>query len=183
MFYVNLDKSFFLNPKRDGATDISRTFQVEVPSTGDTSQFIIQATVVGLKCVDYIDMNRRFEKGLQPLYGRADSIMESLRDAQWFLAHGTDEDKEQARADILRLQGEMKKVLEEFNAPTSSVWMKDCAGPSSIRANAECCIMVRTAPRLLGGIAIFTSYGGSSGRRGTPADGFATVLPQPAPDK
>ena len=46
--------------------------------------------------VDYIHMSKKFEKELQPLYGRCDSIMERLRDAQWFLAHGTDEDKELA---------------------------------------------------------------------------------------
>ncbi|MFC1958930.1 hypothetical protein ACFLV6_03350, partial [Chloroflexota bacterium] len=66
--------------------------------------------------VDYIDMNRKFENDLQPLYSRADAIMEDLRDAQWFLAHGTDEDKEQAKKDIERLQDEMKKLMEEFNA-------------------------------------------------------------------
>jgi hypothetical protein len=65
--------------------------------------------------VDYVDMNRKFENDLQPLYSRSDDIMEDLRDAQWFLAHGTDKDKEQAKKDIERLQDEMKKLREEFN--------------------------------------------------------------------
>ncbi|MFC1946287.1 hypothetical protein ACFLXY_00025 [Chloroflexota bacterium] len=65
--------------------------------------------------VDYAEMNTTFEKNLEALYNRANAIMEDLRDAQWFLTHGTDEDKEKAKKDIEQLQEEMKELMDEFN--------------------------------------------------------------------
>ena len=71
--------------------------------------------VIMQNLLDYIEMYRKFEEEMKPLYSRADAIMEDLRDARWLLVHGTDDDKGRAREDIADLQDDMKDLLKETN--------------------------------------------------------------------
>jgi hypothetical protein len=101
-------------PNEQDETPAPEPAQEPIESKPETPRESMERAIAQ-NLVDYVDMNRKFENDLKPLYTRADAIMEDLRDAQWFLSHGTDEDKEQAKKDIERLQDEMEKLMDEFN--------------------------------------------------------------------
>jgi hypothetical protein len=72
--------------------------------------------------VDYLAMKNRFLEDLKDLQDEADSILEQIREAEWFLRHGTDEEKAQAKKDLERLYDEQDRVLEEFEERAATLY-------------------------------------------------------------
>ncbi len=72
--------------------------------------------------VDYLALKNRFLKDIKDLYAEADYILSQIRDAEWMLKHGSEEDKEEAKKDLERLREEQDKLLEEFERQASKLY-------------------------------------------------------------
>lgn len=93
----------------------------ECVTTPEAEEQYIERTI-NQNLADYLAQKNAILGDMDGLMRRADLIMQALREAEWLAAHGTDEEKEQAKKDIEKLKGEQAELMAEFEERTDKLY-------------------------------------------------------------